>query len=218
MGHAITIGQPLFADLVKIPGCEAPCYAVSGTPADSVKLAIQALLPEKPDVVISGVNYGANLGTDVIYSGTVSAAVEAAICGVPAIAVSLCVRRFTDERSPDYTYAAEFAADLALQVTERGLPPGTVLNVNVPDLPAAEIAGVAVAKQGVRRYKREFVHRHDPRGRSYFWMAGHPHDDGNAPDSDVSAVQEGKVAITPLHLDMTAHDLLEPLRGWGFTP
>ena len=213
-GHAITIGQPLFADLVRIPGCDAPCYAVSGTPADSAKLAIQAILPERPHVVVSGVNFGANLGTDVIYSGTVSAAVEGAICGVPSLAISLCVRNFSDARPKDYTYAADFAARLALQVAERGLPPGVVLNVNVPELPAAEMKGVAVTKQGVRRYKREFVHRRDPRGRSYYWMAGTPHDDGNPPDTDISAVQAGMVAVTPLHLDMTAFDLLQAVQGW----
>jgi len=218
MGHAITLGQPLFADLIQIPGCDAPCYSVSGTPADAAKLAIQALLPERPQVVISGVNYGANLGTDVIYSGTVSAAVEAAIYGIPALAVSLCVRDFHDERPPDYTYAAEFAAGLALRLAGAELPAGTILNVNVPELPAGEIKGVAVTKQGVRRYAREFVHRHDPRGRSYYWMAGTPHDGGNAPDTDVSAVQAGMVAVTPLHLDMTAHDQLTTLRDWALTP
>lgn len=205
-GHAITMHKPLFAQETRFEGSRATCWAVSGTPADCIKLGVQALLPEKPDLVISGINRGPNLGTDVFYSGTVSAAIEAAILGVPAIAVSLC-----EFAKPDYTFAARFTKRLALEVVKRGLEPGTLLNVNVPSIDEEHIAGTAVTKLGVRLYENEFDKRTDPRGRTYYWLGGQVKKLHNDPDTDVEAVKQNLVSVTPIHLDLTLHGQLPTL-------
>lgn len=207
--HALTMYRPLFPTKMEIPGATSPCYSVTGTPADSAKLAIEELLPRKPDLVISGINQGPNLGTDIFYSGTVAAALEGPILGIPAIAASL--DSFT---SDDYTVAAEYVTHLALWVLKEGLPPGTLLNINVPGLPKEEIKGVRVAKMGRRLYRDQWDKRKDPRGRTYYWLAGVLADLTNDQDSDVVAVEEGFVSLTPLQLDLTRYELLDRLRGW----
>lgn len=207
-GHAITLHKPLRATAVRLPwGGEG--YATSGTPSDCVVLGIHAIMP-RCDLVVSGINLGPNLGEDLTYSGTVSAAMEGAICGKPAIAVSLA-----DYASPDYGPAARFAAVLVRQVAAHGLPPGILLNVNVPHLPEEEIQGVAITRQGKRRYEGRVERRLDPRGRPYFWLGGDiiaGFDDGE--HSDGEAVQQGKISVTPLQLDLTSYDCLDALRGW----
>lgn len=209
-GHSITVSQPLFADRIDIPGSQSVCWAVSGTPADAVKLGVEKLLPRRPDLLVSGINRGANLGTDVIYSGTVSAAVEGSILGIPSIAVSLCTLR-----DPDFSYAAEFARGLALQVAREGLPQGTILNVNVPKGTREQIKGVAITRQGIRMYDGEFMEYTDPRGRTFWWLGGNPlADQPNPPDSDVKAVDAGMVSVTPLQLNLTDATQLERLRSW----
>ena len=207
--HALTMYRPLFPMKMEIPGATSPCYSVTGTPADSAKLAIEELLPRKPDLVISGINQGPNLGTDIFYSGTVAAALEGPILGIPAIAASL--DSFT---SDDYTVAAEYVTNLALWVLKEGLPPGTLLNINVPGLPREEIKGVRVAKMGRRLYRDQWDRRKDPRGRTYYWLAGVLADLTNDQDSDVVAVEQGYVSLTPLQLDLTRYELLDRLRGW----
>lgn len=207
--HALTMYRPLFPMKMEIPGATSPCYSVTGTPADSAKLAIEELLPRKPDLVISGINQGPNLGTDIFYSGTVAAALEGPILGIPAIAASL--DSFT---SDDYTIAAEYVTNLALWVLKEGLPPGTLLNINVPGLPREEIKGVRVAKMGRRLYRDQWDKRKDPRGRTYYWLAGVLADLTNDQDSDVVAVEQGYVSLTPLQLDLTRYELLDRLRGW----
>lgn len=207
--HALTMYRPLFPMKMEIPGATSPCYSVTGTPADSAKLAIEELLPRKPDLVISGINQGPNLGTDIFYSGTVAAALEGPILGIPAIAASL--DSFT---SDDYTVAAEYVTNLALWVLKEGLPPGTLLNINVPGLPREEIKGVRVAKMGRRLYRDQWDKRKDPRGRTYYWLAGVLADLTNDQDSDVVAVEQGYVSLTPLQLDLTRYELLDRLRGW----
>lgn len=208
--HAITMHKPLFAEDVSFPNHHSRHVKVSGTPADCAKLAIEVLLPRRPDVVISGVNRGANLGTDVLYSGTVSAAIEATILGVPAIAVSLCT--FTD---PVYDLAAGFARELAVKVARAGLPRGTLLNVNVPAVPREHIAGVRVTRLGVRLYSDVFDQRTDPRGNVYYWLAGDVMELENHPDSDVVCVANNYISVTPIHLDLTRADLISHIQGWN---
>jgi len=209
-GHAITTYRPLFPLEAKIPGARTPCYSVTGTPADSAKLAIEELLPRRPDLVISGINHGSNLGTDIFYSGTVAAALEGPIIGIPAVASSLDLGP-----GADYGVAARFTASLALKVLEEGLPPGTLLNVNIPGLPEEEIKGVRITRMGRRLYKDQWDRRVDPRGRTYYWLAGELMELDNGPDTDVTAVAEGYISVTPVQLDLTREDQLERLRNWN---
>ncbi len=212
-GHAITMYRPLFPIQVEIPGAIAPCYSVTGTPADSAKLAIEGILPRRPDLVISGVNRGANLGTDIFYSGTVAAALEGPILGIPAIAASL-----DSFRSSDYSVAADFTADLALKVLKEGVPEGTLLNVNIPTRPKEQIAGVRITKMGRRLYRDQWDKRTDPRGRTYYWLAGEIMEVSNEADSDVVALEEGYISVTPVHLDLTRYDQVARLNLWNLQP
>ncbi|MFO7274462.1 MAG: 5'/3'-nucleotidase SurE [Bacillota bacterium] len=214
-GHAITMYRPLFPMRVDIPGAKAPCFSVTGTPADSAKLAIEALLPRRPDLVISGINRGANLGTDIFYSGTVAAALEGPILGIPAIAVSLDTPN--SAAATDYATAADFTAQLALRVLEEGLPEGTLLNVNVPALPRSAIKGVRVTKVGRRVYRDQWVRRVHPRGQEYYWLAGELAEVSNDRESDVAAVEAGYISVTPVHLDLTRYDQIERLRQWNMS-
>ncbi|MDD5555772.1 MAG: 5'/3'-nucleotidase SurE [bacterium] len=205
VGHAITTADPLRATEVRTDG-ELFGLAVSGTPADCVKIAISALLPERPDLVISGINQGPNTGMNVIYSGTVSAATEATMLGVPALAVSL--DSFT---SREFGPAAAFAARLARLVLERGIPEGILLNVNVPAVPAGDITGVRVTCQGAARFREEFHKRVDPRGRAYWWLGGELMETEEGDGTDSAALREGAISITPLHYDMTSYRCLEEI-------
>lgn len=208
-GHAITLHKPLYLDPVDIPGARSPVYAVNGTPADCTKLGLLAVLPGPCDLVISGINRGGNLGFDVLYSGTVSAAIEGVIMGVPAIAVSLAA---WDD--PDYGPAAAFTAHLAAMVAKKGLPRGVLLNVNVPPLPTTQMAGVALTVLSRRSYHDRFEKRVDPRGRPYYWLAGEPVEEPPSVETDVGAVRAGYVSITPLQLQLTDRRTLAHLEGW----
>jgi len=212
-GHAITMYRPLFPLKAEFPGAQSPCYSVTGTPADSAKLAIEALLPRRPDLVISGINRGANLGTDIFYSGTCAAALEGPILGIPAIASSL-----DSWESKDYSVAARFTAQLALKVLADGLPEGTLLNVNVPGRPADQIMGVRVTRMGRRLYKDQWDKRTDPRGKTYYWLAGELMELDNGPDTDVTSVEEGYISVTPVQLDLTRYDQLKRLADWNLQP
>ncbi len=207
-GHAITLHKPLRAETVRLPwGSEG--YATSGTPSDCVVLGIYALMPHC-DLVVSGINLGPNLGEDLTYSGTVSAAMEGAICGIPSIAVSVA-----DYENPDYVPAARFMVKLAQRVLEHGLPPNTLLNVNVPNLPESELLGTAITRQGKRRYEGRVERRTDPRNRPYYWLGGEAIEDAAGEGTDGEAILQGKISITPLHLDLTAYSFAETLRGWS---
>lgn len=208
-GHAITTYRPLFPIRVSIPGAKAPCISVTGTPADSAKLAIEAILPRRPDLVISGINRGANLGTDLFYSGTVAAALEGPILGIPAIACSL-----DSFDSQDYSAAADFTAHLACTVLRKGLPAGTLLNVNVPALPREQIKGVKVTKMGRRLYRDQWDRRVDPRGREYYWLAGELAEVSNEEESDVAVTAAGYISVTPVQLDLTRYDQLRRIADW----
>ena len=209
VGHAITLSDPLRVKEVREDG-ELFGYAVNGTPADCVKIAINALLPEPPELLVSGVNLGANVATDIIYSGTVSAATEGTIMGVPSIAVSL--NTFV---SPDFGPAARFARLLAAEAHERGLAQGTLLNVNVPNLPWDQLTGVVVVRQGRSRFVETFHKRIDPRNNTYYWQAGEMVVIEEGEDVDVAALRAGNITVTPIHYDLTNYAELEHLRRWN---
>jgi 5'-nucleotidase len=211
VGHAITTVDPLRVSEVRKDG-ELYGLAVSGTPADCVKIAINSLLPHRPDLVISGINQGPNTGMNVIYSGTVSAATEATMLGVPAFAISL--DSFT---SREFGYAAEFAGRLAQSVIRKGLPPGTLLNVNVPAVSKDKISGVRVTRQGMARFTEEFHRRVDPRGRAYWWLGGELMETDEEEGTDSAALRDGAVSVTPIHYDMTDYENLDKIRGWKLT-
>lgn len=211
-GHVKTMHKPLRVDEVTLPdGTRA--LATDGAPSDAVALAFLGLAEEPIDLVVAGINQGANLGHDVTYSGTVTAAMEGAIAGVPAIAVSLA-----SYTSQDYALAARFAAHLARQVLAHGLPPGVLLTVNVPPIAAEQLAGVLVTRMGLRIYRDELVRRRDPRGRPYYWIGGPPPTGVEQEGTDIWAVANGYISVTPLQLDLTAHNLQEALQGWNLVP
>lgn len=210
VGHAITLSDPLRVKEVSRNG-DFFGYAVSGTPADCVKIALKAVLDQKPDMVISGINQGANVGMNLIYSGTVSAATEGTILGIPSIAISL--DSFID---PDFSFAASFAKKVALKVKEKGLPRGTLLNVNVPHVPEDKIQGVDVVPQGKSRVIEEFDKRIDPRQHTYYWQAGEMVMEDEDQGTDCWSVHHNRVSITPLHFDMTSHENIESIRQWNF--
>jgi len=206
VGHAITIARPLMVRKARKNG-NFLGYAVSGTPADCVKIGICELAGGRVDLVVSGINRGANVGINVLYSGTVSAATEAAIQGVPSMAISL-----DSHQEVDFTPAARFARKLAAFILENPLP-HVALNVNVPAVPEGEIRGVVVAKQGRARLMESFDKRVDPRENAYYWLTGEtalPADEEE--DSDGSVLRRGMIAITPIYYDLTRHDLLEGLK------
>jgi len=209
VGHAITLYKPLRVHEVEKNG-ELFGYAINGTPADCVKIAVRALMDKEPDVVISGINLGPNVGVSVIYSGTISAATEAAILGIPAMAVS--VDSFTEI---DFTAAAKVTLNLAKHLAKNGLPYGVLLNVNIPSLPETEIRGVAITRQSKSRFVEKFDKRVDPRGRVYYWLTGDMEILEEGEDTDERALKEGKISITPIHYDMTDYRMLEKLRNWN---
>jgi 5'-nucleotidase len=199
VSHALTLEQPLRADEIQ-PGW----FAVSGTPTDCVNLALNGLLPARPWLVVSGINRGPNLGDDITYSGTVSAAMEAVLLGVPGVAFSQVGRM-----GFKFEAAGRFAASLVAQLKKTGLPPDTLLNVNVPDLDAP--AGFAITRQGKRRYGDAIVEKDDPRGRKYYWIGGTELDFEDEPGTDYAAINDGLVSVTPLHLDLTNYEAMRSL-------
>jgi len=207
MSHALTLHRPL-----RVHELSPRRMSVDGTPVDCVKLALTGLLPVKPDLVVSGINNGPNLGDDIIYSGTVSAAIEATLLGIPAIAVSLVTFK-----NFDFDAAADFTAKLIESIQRPGIPPGTLLNVNVPHLPKEQLRGWKLTRMGKRHYSENIVERIDPRGVKYYWIGGDDlgfaHDDG----TDCIAVHEGFVSVTPLQVDLTDHKLLNEAPLQQFT-
>jgi len=202
--HSLTLHRPLRAAKV------APrWYAVDGTPTDCVALAVKGMVKRKFDLVASGINLGGNMGDDVTYSGTVSAAFEATLFGLPAFAISLVT-----ERQGDFTAAGQAAVLVAQLIAKHGLPANTLLNVNVPDLPPAEIKGFAVTQQGRRHYGDIIVRKLDPRGKAYYWIAGKEPSWEPMEESDYAAVTAGCISVTPLHLDLTNRNALDRLRKW----
>lgn len=212
VGHAITMHKPLRANRVDYYGDNIKAWAVNGTPSDCVKLGVEALLHKKPDMVISGINRGPNLGTDVLYSGTVSAAVEAAILGIPSAAISLA-----SYEVDDYSVAADFAKVLARNIYLNGMEKDTLLNVNVPAVCRDEIGGVRVTPLGTRRYRNTFDARTDPRGGRYFWLSGEAVDEYNTEDCDINLIVKNFITVTPIHFDLTKYDLIDKVKKWDLT-
>jgi 5'-nucleotidase len=210
VGHAITMAMPLRVLKVMRAG-KLFGYAVSGTPADCVKMAFSAHLIPRPTLVVSGINLGPNVGTNVLYSGTVSAATEAAMLGVPSIAVSLDA--FVQA---DFRPAGLWARRVAAQVIKRGLPPNTLLNVNVPNLPTARIKGSRITRQGSFRFEDKLVKRLDPHGKDYFWLAGSREIRSKSDEFDDRALEAGFVSITPVDYDMTHHAFVPEMEAWKF--
>jgi 5'-nucleotidase len=210
VGHAITLSDPLRVSDYSRNG-RFYGYAVKGTPADCVKIGYWAVVKRKPDVVVSGINIGPNTGINTIYSGTVSAATEGAILGVPSFAISLATFK-----NPDFHFAAKFAGKLVDKLLKNGLPQGIYLNVNIPAIPENEIQGVAVTRQGLAVYREEFDKRIDPHGRIYYWLTGQKINQETSIDVDDGAVERKMVSITPVHFDLTCYDFLDELRQWSF--
>jgi 5'-nucleotidase len=202
VGHAITTLTPLRIKEVKLVD-GTPGYAVNGTPADSVRLAILSICSNPPDLVVSGINLGPNVATNVIYSGTVSAATEARILRIPSIAVSIAT--FKD---PIWDTPATFARQLAADVLAHGLPDKVLLNINVPNLPLDKVKGIRVTRQGNSGYKERYETRSDPRSVPYYWQAGTYSMSDVDEETDALAVDRGYVSVTPVSFDLTAYDYL----------
>ena len=211
VGHAITLSDPIKTKKIFRNG-NFFGHAVGGTPADCVKLAACALLEHRPDLVISGINLGPNAGISVIYSGTVSAATEGTILGIPSMAIS--INTFKD---PLWDTAARVARHLAGLVRKTGLPPRTLLNVNVPNLPIEQIRGFMATHMGESRFVETFDRRTDPRGNEYFWMDGELEQYGETAGSDLQALNQGFVSLTPIWFDLTNHTALPVIRNWNLS-
>ncbi len=213
-GHVKTLDRPI---RVREAGLfdGSPALSSDGAPSDCVALAVLGVLPEPIDLVVAGVNPGENVGHDVTYSGTVTAAMEAAIWGLPGVAVSLQLPE-NPPRLLDFDPAAQVGQEVVRRVIEFGLPEGNLLNVNVPYLPRDEIRGVRVTRQGLRIYRDELVKRFDPRHRPYFWIGGDAPSGVPEDGTDFGALARGFVSITPLQLDLTSQPLLESVRHWNW--
>lgn len=206
--HSLTLHRPL-----RIREHDKNTFSIDGTPTDCVLLAVRKILPERPRLIISGINHGANLGDDVTYSGTVSAALEGALLGIPAMAVSLVSRKHFDFRP-----AGQFARELAQQILQRGLPKGVYLNVNVP----GDLVGYdgkspmpySVTHTGKRDYGGVVIENIDPRDRKYYWIGGDPAGFERVPGTDCEAVLNHCISVTPLQVDVTHYQFLEELRHW----
>jgi 5'-nucleotidase len=204
-GHSLTLSHPLRVEKVG-----HRVYAVDGTPTDCVNLAVNGILRKKKvDLLVSGINKGANMGDDITYSGTVSAAMEGTLLGIPSIAVSLVSRNHFR-----FEAAAKFATQVARKVLRRRLPKDTLLNVNLPNVPLEEIRGVKITRQGKRIYGEAVVEKRDPRGRKYYWIGGDTLQRQDIPGSDLEAVEQNYISITPIHLDLTNYVSLRTLKRW----
>jgi len=210
MGHAITVGKPLRFDKVDIYP-EIEMYSCSGTPVDCVKLAVNKVFKgKKPDLCVSGINHGLNNSINILYSGTMSAAVEGAIESIPSIGFSL------DDYTlqADFSHCIKFVKEIAKQVLDNGLPAGTLLNVNFPA--GAHIKGIKIARQANAKWAEEFDERMDPHKRPYYWLTGVFRSNDGGEDTDVWALEHGYVSVVPVQFDMTAHHAIPLLHGWTF--
>lgn len=211
MGHAITINNTLYLNKISKDGDEIAEYSCSGTPVDCVKMAVNEVLKRKPDLCVSGINHGSNSSINVIYSGTMSAAVEAGIEGIPAIGFSLC----------DYDWNADFETlnilikKIVLQVLKNGLTEGTVLNVNFPKLKHDEIKGIKICRQAKAMWQEKFEKRTSPFGKEYYWLSGEFINQDKGEDTDEWALANGYVSVVPVQFDLTAHHSISILNNWN---
>jgi len=209
VGHGITLTDPVRVHRIGL-GDGATGYSVEGRPADCIKLAILELLPERPDLVVSGINLGSNVGINVLYSGTVAAAVEGAFYGIPSLAVSL-----SDSDTVDFDGAARIARRLIDQLVARNLQRPVLLNVNVPDLSKGPPKGIRIVTQGLKGWREGWERRSDPRGRTYYWMVGDQDREDEGIDSDVAALADRYVTVTPLRFDLTDAGRMSEVRAWN---
>ncbi len=211
MGHAVTISSPLRLKKISADG-EYPEYSCSGTPVDCVKIAVNKVLHKKPDLIVSGINHGSNASINVIYSGTMSAAIEGAMEGIPSIGFSLM----------DYSLEANFLAakkyikQISANVLEKGLPQGCCLNVNIPAVVESELKGVKICRQARGNWEEVFDQRKDPRGLDYYWLSGEFKVHENSKDTDEWALQNNFISVVPVQFDFTAHNFIPELKNWRF--
>jgi len=208
-GHAITIERPVFVRESRVFGPEVEAYECSGTPVDCVKIAKSVLLNGRmPDLCVSGINHGSNAAINIIYSGTLSAAMEASLEGVPSIGFS-----FLDfSADADFSVCAPYVEKLIDHVLTEGMAEGSLFNVNIPNLPADEIRGIKVCRQAEARWVEEYVKGQDPRGRPYYWLSGKFVNKETREDADANALQDGYVSLVPSHHDLTNHAALQQLQ------
>jgi 5'-nucleotidase len=204
-GHGITLHKPLRMTEVRLDAPVQAAYATNGMPADCVILAVASDLPA-PEMIVAGINAGANLGEEVLYSGTVSAAMEGSLQGITSFAVSV-----TSYVDCIVGPAAEFAARLAERLADKRLPADTFLNVNVPNVPADELGPAVVTRLGRRTYHNLLERRVDPRGKPYYWFSGDPQERDASEDTDIAAIAAGKISVTPVHFDLTSHQVTSEL-------
>jgi 5'-nucleotidase len=209
VGHAITMQIPVRINKYHRNG-KFFGYSVTGTPADCIKMGIKNIMKEKPDIVVSGINNGSNSAINIIYSGTVSAAREAAIMDVPSIAISVA-----SHEVDDYSYAGKIAQQIVKMVANKGLRPGTLLNVNVPNLPEKDILGVRLTKQGHSKWDDVFEERIDPYGKKYYWLTGELIYNDKDMDRDHFAVVNKYVSVTPIHFDLTDYEMFDKMKSWN---
>ncbi len=211
MGHAITINSTLYCDKIKVTDGPQLEYSCSGTPADCVKLAINELLDKKPDLCVSGINHGSNSSINVIYSGTMSAAIEAGIEGVPAIGFSLLDFKWNANFKP----LKEYIKKISLEALKKGIPKDVVLNVNFPLLKNGKIKGMKICRQARAYWVEEFDKRTNPMGREYYWLTGTFINEDKGEDTDEWALNKGYISIVPTQFDLTAHHSLQQLNTWS---
>ena len=216
MGHAITIGHPLRLERSDLFGPNVAAYACSGTPADCVKIAKHYILKDRrPDLVVSGINHGSNASVNVLYSGTMSAAIEAALEGLPAIGFSLC--EYGD--GADFSHVGPWVLAVCRQALAQGIPPGTALNVNIPKNAAGPIRGIRLARQARAKWREDFEQRHDPHRRPYYWLVGEFVNLDPGPDTDEAALAAGYVSVVPCQYDLTNYAALSTMaQAWDVLP
>jgi len=212
MGHAITINSTLHSSKITPKNSEIIEYSCSGTPADCVKLAINELMPRKPDLCVSGINHGSNSSINVIYSGTMSAAIEAGIEGVPAIGFSLLDYSW----NADFSHSKDFIRKITLNALNNGIPKGVVLNVNIPAVKKSDIKGVKICRQAKAYWVEEFDKRKNPLGQEYYWLTGKFVNKDQGEDTDEWALKNNYISIVPVEFDLTAHHAIQGLNEWDF--
>lgn len=205
-GHAITINSTLTFEEIQLEGPQTD-YALSGTPVDCVKFALDKILTRRPDIVVSGINHGANSSINVIYSGTMSAAVEAGVEGIPAVGFSLLDFSW----DADFRQAKSYIQGIVKRVLERPMPKGIVLNVNIPNLKHEEIKGIKVCKQANAKWEESFDERVNPHGKKYYWLTGYFNNMDHSDDADETALSDGYISVVPVKFDLTAYEYMKEL-------
>jgi len=210
VGHAITLSNPLRVRRFKRNGVFFG-YGVSGTPADCIKIGVQEILQQRPDIILSGINLGSNVGINLLYSGTVSAATEGAFLGIPSVAISL-----NTKNNPDFSFAARFSRKMIKFIMDNGLKEGTALNVNIPAIPGDQIKGISFTTQDLVRHRDKYEKRNDPRGNVYYWLASETPIEESMSNTDLKALMGNRITITPISFDLTDLKEVKRLTSIGF--